>query len=76
MIASFLLVIVRKKKKTNKDKSVFYCNVSQIHKILKKHEKNNKMNSLDVGYLRTYTRHQIKNDQPGSHDFWRFLRQF
>ena len=23
-----------------------------------------------------YTRHQIKNDQPGSHDFWRFLRQF
>ena len=23
-----------------------------------------------------YTRRQIKNDQPGSHDFWRFLCQF
>ena len=23
-----------------------------------------------------YTRRQIKNDQPGSHDFRRFLRQF
>ena len=23
-----------------------------------------------------YTRRQIKNDQPGSHDFQRFLRQF
>ena len=23
-----------------------------------------------------YTRRQIKNDQPGSHDFWRFIRQF
>ena len=23
-----------------------------------------------------YTRRQIENDQPGSHDFWRFLRQF
>ena len=22
-----------------------------------------------------YTRRQIKNDQPGSHVFWRFLRQ-
>ena len=27
-------------------------------------------------YYLDYTRHQIKNDQPGSHDFWRFLRQF
>ena len=26
--------------------------------------------------LFNYTRRQIKNDQPGSHDFWRFLRQF
>ena len=26
--------------------------------------------------VQRYTLHQIKNDQPGSHDFWRFLRQF
>ena len=26
--------------------------------------------------LTDYTRRQIKNDQPGSHDFRRFLRQF
>ena len=27
-------------------------------------------------YLPAYTRRQIKNDQPGSHDFRRFLCQF
>ena len=26
-------------------------------------------------YSHDYTRRQIKNDQPGSHDIWRFLRQ-
>ena len=31
MMASFLPVIVSKKKQTNKEKYVFYCSVSQIH---------------------------------------------
>ena len=26
--------------------------------------------------VKVNTRRQIKNDQPGSYDFWRFLRQF
>ena len=31
---------------------------------------------LSVPLKHAYTRSQIKNDQPGSHDFRRFLRQF
>ena len=43
MMASFLQVIVSKKERTNREKYVFYCSVSQIHinpkkKTPKKHQ--------------------------------------
>ena len=48
MMASFLQVIVGKKKQTNREKYVFYCSVSQIHINPKKTRKNIKITFCDI----------------------------
>ena len=45
-MASFLPVIVSKKKKTNREKKVFYCSVSQIH--INPEKKNIEISVLNV----------------------------
>ena len=41
-----------------------------------KHKFDKNINLTLTAMTYDYTRHQIKNDQPGSHDFRRFLHQF
>ena len=50
MTALYLPVIEssEQKEETNREKYVFYCIISQIHIILKKHEKTIKMTGLNV----------------------------
>ena len=67
-----LLVIMSKKEQTSREKYVFYCSVSQIHINPEKNTKKHQNECLEC----TYTRRQIKNDQPGSHDFQLILNPF